>query len=219
MRALPRLLLVLLAGLAAPGARAADVAYKMTAAPGNKRAALPLLTRYKDAKALARVNATLKAKLREMKCGEGGGDWETTSNVTYARRDVFSIRVRTSYSCDTPYPTNGADQSMTFDLLTGEEVRFADLFEDFKGRKSEVLKALYAGHLADAPPAEDDGCPERYDLEDLENYGTRYHVTSAGLVVQPEFPHVMAACSFPVTVPFARAARLAPPGGLLTRLE
>jgi hypothetical protein len=43
-------------------------------------------------------------------------------------------------------------------------------------------------------------------------------VADGGVVVQPEFPHVIEACAFEEKIPFAKMVRFAPKDGVIARL-
>lgn len=131
--------------------------------------------------------------------------------MTYADDDVLSIAITASFHCGGAHPVNGADSSVTFDLLTGDPVRFRDLFEDHE-RDSTKIAAAYAATLS---AEELEGCEE---VLSVERFRFNYTLSPGGLVLQPSLPHVMTACAHRMTVPLERVHRLAAPDGILMRL-
>ena len=63
----------------------------------------------------------------------------------------------------------------------------------------------------------DDGVVTEEDIGALEMYGFTYTFSPQGLVVQPLFPNVIAACAHPLTLPFERVRELASKDGILMR--
>jgi hypothetical protein len=144
--------------------------------------------------------------------------------VAYADKDIFSIYASAQYYCGGPYPTNDANISQTFDLRTGKQVQFGELFKDYEAEKREILKTIFATEVARAKrlaasgKAKEDSCETTYSLDNLEGSTFSFNFSSAGLQVQPSWPHVIEACAEIVTVPYSRLQRFAAPGGLLSRV-
>ncbi|MBD0373208.1 MAG: hypothetical protein ICV60_20375 [Pyrinomonadaceae bacterium] len=195
---------------------------------GRTRYTYPRLTRYRDARVMREVNRQIDAATKEFGCqGQGGKDasFQVRSRVAYADRDIFSIYAWSQYWCGGPYPTNNNNISQTFDLRTGKLVEFAELFKDYEADKREILKTIFAGQVAAAErlkasgKAQDDSCETTYEMDSLESHSFSYNFSSAGLQVQPNFPHVIEACSEIVTVPYSKLQRFAAPGGILARMK
>ena len=202
-------------GLVRPAAQAHGVSWEWRAARASPQIALPFLVRMKDGAVERKVNAAMQARLDQMGCTEGIGDWSTRAEVTWAARDVFSVSIHSSHYCGGPYPTNDADDSAVFDLRTGEEVAFRALFS---APYEEVLRALLADRIGEEPDDRPGECPRRWPLEELQEFTLRFVVVNGGLLVQPELPHVIEGCAFEEKIPFAKMARFASKNGLIARL-
>ena len=196
---------------------------------GRTRILFPRMTRFRDARVMREVNRQIDIATREFNCdGQGGKGsyYKVRSRVTYARDDIFSIYASAEYYCNTAYPTNDANISQTFDLKTGKQVGFEELFKNYEADRQEIIKAIFAADIArseklaaSGKPREQtcEGDPELYSLERLEGSTYSYNFSSAGLQVQPQWPHVIEACSKIVTVPYSKLQRFAAPGGILAR--
>jgi hypothetical protein len=196
-------------------------------------AALPRLIRFEDPKIQEMVNHQLDTFASELSCAEEGEKpttqelFDVKSKVTYAGDDVLSVDVRASFFCGA-YPTD-ANFSVTYDLRTGAEVPFEALFSNYQRDGAEIARALYPEHVARAESfaasgqeeSESGSCddhPEAYAVESLLETGFAYALSPRGLIVEPNFPHVSAACAEQVTVLFERIRRFAAPGGVLARV-
>lgn len=147
--------------------------------------------------------------------------------MAYADRDIFSIYAWAQYYCaGGAYPTNNDNISQTFDLRTGKLIEFPDLFKNYEADKREILKTIFAARIAAAErlkasgKAQDDSCETTYALDNLEGTTTfNFNFSSAGLQVQPSWPHVIEACSEIVTVPYSKLERFAASDGILSRMK
>lgn len=166
------------------------------------------------------VNAHLEMTAADMMCQSDtpseDHEYNAFVEVTYADNDVLSISIHANGFCGGAHPIVGANHSVTFDLLTGRPVRFRELFEDYE-RDAAVIAKAYVASLT----AEDlEGCEDIFveeDFDGLEMYGFSYTLSPQGVVMQPEFPHVIVACAIPSTVPFERVLELASREGILVR--
>jgi hypothetical protein len=198
--------------------------HEWRASKTDPRIRLPFLVRFERPEIEAAVNREMQTVLDGQGCGVADERlaarmyWNTTARVTYADRDVFSVDVVTEHDCGGPYPTNAAQEPITFDLRTGRRVALADLFAAYGRDKDAIVRALFGAHVGDAAPA-GDACPEKWSLADLEVHAGPYYVEPGGIVVTPEFPHALEACSFQEHVPLARLRAWAAPNGILARLE
>jgi hypothetical protein len=188
----------------------------------------PRLTRFRDAKVMREVNRQIDASTREFNCGGQGGSYKVRSKVTYAENDIFSIYASANYYCNTAYPTNDANVSQTFDLKTGKQLQFEELFENYETDRQEILKIIFAGEIArseklaaSGKPKEEtcEGDPDMYSLEHLEGSTYSFNFSRAGLQVQPQWPHVIEACAEIVTVPYSKLRKFAKPDGILSRVK
>jgi hypothetical protein len=188
----------------------------------------PRLTSFGDRRVLREVNRQIDELTAQFGCDERGRNsyYKVRSRVEYAEKDIFSIYATAEYYCNTAYPTNDANQSLTFDLRTGKQVAFEELFKNYEADKREILKTIFAAQVsrserlaASGRPREEtcEGDPELFSLDRLEGTTFSFNFSKAGLSVQPDWPHVIEACAERVTVPYAKLARFAAPDGPLAR--
>jgi hypothetical protein len=128
-----------------------------------------------------------------------------TVAVTYVSARYLSLDVRQSYFCATAYPTDGAPNPLTIDLADGKALDLKTLFRPgFLPREGAMASArvikLYRAHYA-APP-DTDACRDVIADDASFNDGVDLWLDAAkgGLVVQPDFPHVIAACAVPIVL-------------------
>jgi hypothetical protein len=193
----------------------------------RSRILYPRLTRFRDARVLREVNKQIDEATRTFTCEGQGGTFNVKSKVTYAEHDIFSIYASAEYYCNTAYPTNDANVSQTFDLKTGKLIQFEELFKNYEADREEIMKTIFAAEIArserlaaSGKPKQDtcEGDPDMYSLEHLAGSSYSFNFSKTGLQVQPQWPHVIEACSKIVTVPYAKLSRFASPGGMLARV-
>jgi hypothetical protein len=162
-----------------------------------------------------RVNEQLDSLAGDLMCEDPSFTYHSTASVEHSVDDVFSVLVSASYYCGGPYPVDGADQSTTFDLQTGEAVRFAELFEDYERDGTAIARAFVESiSAADLEGCEDVLTPE--ELLGLQAFS--YTISTAGLRVVPTFAHVISVCNGQSTVPFDALRAFAARGGILLRV-
>lgn len=198
---------------------------------GKTGVQFPKLTYYKNTEILEKVNRKIDEITSEFGCDEDAprpkSVYKVKTNVEYLTKDIFSIYASASWFCEGSYPTNDSNISLTFDLKTGKLVEFEDLFQHYVQDKAEILKIIFATQLdrsarlvatGKAKEGTCDGDPGLYSLEHFETDLFAYNFSSAGLRVQPLWPHVIEACSERVTVPYIKLKKFAAPDGLLARV-
>jgi hypothetical protein len=213
------------------GWNAAAAAPTVTAAPMHSSGQTPVyprLTNFPDAKVMAKVNALLAAQektdrsaradcLSQLKDAGGKPDadsYSTQITVSYLSRRYLSVNVVTSYDCGGPYPTNGAEMPMTFDLVTGSAIDWSKIFKpgflppdnaDETAPPSALTK-LYRARYRNGP--DDADC--RSAIADQDPFAEAPAIrldSKRGLIVEPDFPHAIAACADQLAL---SAADLAP---------
>ncbi|MEJ0026568.1 MAG: hypothetical protein WDN01_11120 [Rhizomicrobium sp.] len=225
---------VILAGLRISGLAAAP-----TAAPlhtSGVKAVYPRLSGLADARAMARVNALLAAQektdrgsytdclsqLKEAKMTPDKDSYFEDITVRYLSAHYFSVEVVTNYYCAGAYPTNGAETPMTFDLTAGAQIDWSTMFKPGflpldtadEHTPPSALTKLYRARYSKAK--DDADC--RQAINDQDPFSGAPIVwldAKGGVVLQPDFPHVIAACATPLTLspaeiaPYLKDARLA----------
>jgi hypothetical protein len=211
----------------APG----PLAYTLVRNP-ESGAVLPRLTDTRDPRWRA-VNAQLDSVAAELRCldkvdpfGHATEHWSDTK-VAYAADSILSVFIRFGGFCGGAHPINGVNLSMTFDLRMGKGVPFRELFADYDGNALAIVRALYpeqtarAAQLArrgDPALTDEDECIVVYAAAGLARGYFAYTFSRAGLVVEPDFAHVVGACREEVVVPYDRLRPFAAPGGILDRM-
>ena len=226
MRPLALVLLITAAGCTPSGdapapPAAADSVQVRTVRDDSTGAELPRVSLLGRPDAEARVNAALDSLSASMRCDPESAppDAEYTSRaaVTMAAHGVLSVTIHSSYWCGGAYPTNDANQSVTFDLTTGEAVPFEALFRDLDGDRAAITGVIQTTLLPEATDENPD-CAEPLSTEALMSTTFSYALGADGLIVQPDFPHVIAACAAEITVPYGSLRAYARDGGALARV-
>ena len=200
------------------------------------KAVYPRLSGLADAKAMARVNGLLAAQeaadrsayadcLSQLKDAKMKPDKDTYSEevwVRYLSAHYLSVEVVTSYFCAGAYPTNGAETPVTFDLKSGTQIDWTQMFKPGflppdnadEHTPPSALTKLYRARYSKAK--DDADC--RQAITDQDPFSSAPIVwldAKGGVVLQPDFPHVMAACATPLRLspaeiaPFLKDAALA----------
>ena len=202
-----------------------EIGYQMARVRRTKMM-FPRLTRFRDRAVLGAVNRQIDVLTRDFGCDRGRNNYyNLKSRVEYAAHNVFSIYASAEYFCGGAYPTNDSNNSVTFDMKTGKQIKFEELFKDYEADKQEILGTIFASQIATAkrraasrkPDAEDD-CEDLFQPDRLESSTYAFNFSRNGLSVQPEWPHVIEACAERVTVPYAKLAKFAAPNGVLARV-
>ena len=213
----------------APSDKSVD--YKMVRVRKTKLF-FPRLTSYHDPQILKEVNHRLYQQTAECGCQPPSkGKYHLNSKVTFAKLDIFSIYAAANYYCGGPYPTNNANLSITFDLKTGKQIEFAQLFKNYETDKEKILSVIFAAQIQHSekiaaklkaegkdPEASCEGDPDLYSLEHLLSDSFDYNFSALGLEVQPQWPHIIEACSKTVSVPYKKLRRYAAPDSILLRV-
>ncbi|HZS08093.1 MAG TPA: hypothetical protein VFD58_24885 [Blastocatellia bacterium] len=191
----------------------------------------PRLISYSDAKIMKEVNRQIDELTGEFGCDDAEPgkkfSFDVKSRVEYAEKQLFSIYVSESFDCGAAHPTNDYNNSLTFDLKTGKLVEFEEMFKDYEADRQEILRTIFAKQVEQSEKlaasgkrreASCEGDPELYSMEHLEGSTFAFNLSREGLRVQPDWPHVIAACAERVTVPYEKLRKFAAPGGVLLRV-
>lgn len=190
----------------------------------------PRITQYSDQRILKKVNSMIDDTTATFTCDGGQGSFDVDSNATYTEKDILSIYASSSYYCGGAYPTNDSNSSMTFDLKTGDLVTFTDLFADYERDQEQILRVIFGpkiqasekatekGSAADNEEGSCEDDPEIYSLDHFKDSSFNFNFASDGLHVQPDWPHVIEACSEIAVVPFSSLKDYAAPKGILARV-
>jgi hypothetical protein len=186
---------------------------------------LPFLTRHPRPNVLKSVNDQISAAFQGHRCDptDAPDDYGVSWKVGFASADLFSVEVSEDWFCGAAYPSSES-RSFTFDLRTGKEVAFADLFQDFEKSRVAILGTLFAGGVA----YPDEECKEAvasWPRSDAElgakpangllfaSGSFRFHLTPKALhVYEVDLPHVIAACAARAVVPYEKLRGFVAPG-------
>ncbi|MFN7988496.1 MAG: hypothetical protein U0529_13555 [Thermoanaerobaculia bacterium] len=186
---------------------------------------LPFLTRHPRPEVMKTVNDRISASFQGHRCEPtmSPDDFDVTWEVRYASVDLFSVEVSEGWFCNAAYPS-AEPRSFTYDLRTGREVEFADLFQNYEAKKDAILEALFA----DAAASRDEECKEAAASWPESDAGPgakpapgprllgdsiRFHLTPTVLhVVEVGLPHVIAACRLSADVPYEKLRQFVAPG-------
>ena len=101
------------------------------------------LVRLGDPRVQARVNQTLARSVDELlPC-----DPEFDAAVTYAGHEVFSVWGAGGYNCPGAAHPEETYLSVTFDLQSGREVKFNELFADYARDQDRIIEALFGERI------------------------------------------------------------------------
>jgi hypothetical protein len=209
--------LAALGGVCALPARASEPL--VAAAPlhsAGAKAVYPRLTKFPDAKIMARVNAVLAARekadraasadcVAQLKQQGGTPDkdsYSTVIAVSYLSARYFSIDVTAAYDCGGPYP-NSEQTPVTFDLASGRVIDWKTLFKpgfwpETSGPSSGLTR-LYRARTKYEKGDED--CRDAIAGADpFESAPIVRLDAKQGLMVWPDLPHAIQACANAVSL-------------------
>ena len=170
----------------------------------------PRLTSFPDAKVKAAVNAILATKekdarkekaecygmLREMKQKPDDDSYYTDLSVTYLSQRYMTVMVRTSSYCGGAYPNNGIPSPITIDLTNGRRLDWQSVFKTGFLSTETSPGAIIKFYRMRYPKDADQECKDRIQGRDPFESTTVLHLDAKrGLVIEPEFPHVIAVCA------------------------
>jgi len=200
-------------------APAAEAQTTVAATPTHSQGGDPIyprLTAFPDPAIMAKVNAALAKqeaddrdtrsdcikRVLQAKQKPGADTYATDIGVTYLSEHYLSVNVVSSYDCAGPYPTDGAEAPLTFDLATGEPIDWKTLFKpgflppddgEDSAHPSGLAK-IYKARYRKTDTADDD-CLGAIKDPSWSFSPILWLSAKAGLVVQPDFPRVISACA------------------------
>lgn len=189
-----------------------DLSWVETPLPIDNGGTFPRPFSYSDAETLTRINEVIDAIIVGSRCGESPDGFETVAKVTYSKHSILSIHSLSSWYCGGPYPVSKANQSLTFDLLTGQAVRFDDLFIDFESAREEIVEKSLKDLILVGE------CRDVRSDKDLAKSTFNFHIDDDQVYVQPDFPHAISACSKEVILPLEALTAFIPDDGIIARL-
>jgi uncharacterized protein len=198
------------------------LAWRMMTSAHDAEVALPVITRWRNAKVKARINDALTELASKMGCapqaaaeGDAPSEYSMSAVVTYAEDDIFSIEIHSQYFCaGAAHGENDDNSSVTFDLRTGDQVGFGELFANYEKDRVAILKTVFGEDITHKESADDE-----VTLENIVAYGLAFSFHDDGLHVTPTFPHVFANAAEQSTTPYAELKPFAARKGPLARIK
>ena len=197
----------------------------------------PQFINYGDDYKMRKINSDLENEFWFQSAGCGLKS-NVTLNVTYSRKDIFQIEE----NVDNTKCSNGAYKgnykyTTTFDLRTGEEINFMNLFKfkNFTANEKNILYVVYESQLSkpfiqkslDEIRVSSTGrskvtCKDYIDISGI-YFSNRYTIasTSDAITVTPylEIPDGVLSCVDTVVVPIEKLKPLLDDKSILSRLE
>jgi hypothetical protein len=193
----------------------------------------PEISNFHDKAILEKVNKQLKEKTDNMRClndmGAGGSvdvsywNYNSTATVANTTNDIFSIEIGSSNFCGGAHP-NSYDESITFDMRTGEKVPFEKLFVNFNASKKALADIIFPYPATPIPleNADTSGNCEANEIIDIAHNSfdsATYFIKDSKLFVIPSMPHVVGFCAEPKEVSLKTIAQYIDKNGILARLK
>lgn len=189
------------------------------------------------------VNDAIKGRFQGSRCDPTDDffdgwpdDFHVSWKMGYASEDLFSGEVSEEWECGAPYPST-EPRSFTYDLRTGKEVAFADLFQDYEKDGDSILGTLFADGVAYGSedcremvatwpnPGEEPGARPPNGLKFVTGKFLFPLTPTALHVYEVDLVHVIAGCAARAEVPYEtgvasdRRATVRPPGEPPDELE
>ncbi len=169
----------------------------------------PQIVNFKNLAIMKKVNLTMSEIVSSFGCPVESGDtsknsFESKIKVSYAKNNIFSVSIHNAYYCGGAYPTNDSDESITFDMNTGEEVVFTKLFLDYEKNRKDIMKIIFENQINKySGTSSDQSCNGMYSMDNIDSgydtgnyfFDIGYKIEGDGITGKPSFPHVIEACS------------------------
>ncbi len=205
------------------------VAYKMVTT-SNGLYEYPQVIDYPNAATMNKVNQALVQTFKDFGCDENTpidkSTWNLKVAIDYAKNDIFSVNVHGDYNCGGPYPTTNYSSTQVFDMKTGNQVTFEQLFADYKKDTQKIITSIYKDVL-DATseyilknPNDDNNCAAANTYTALSETTQDYRLsTKPGVIeVRPNYPHVSEACTPEVEIAVQQLLSFVDATSLLNRI-
>jgi hypothetical protein len=211
------------------------IKYKMIPAD-DFRYSYPQIIDYPDSAAMEKVNKVLAETFKDQGCdsraaaANGVDDqsfsWNLKPSVDYAQNDIFSVSNSGDYFCGGAYPVNNYLNTLTFDMKTGEQVGFEELFKDYEKDKKQIISAIYGEITAKAddyavenPEASNCGGINTFANVSSNPQNYRLSTSTKMISVRPEYPHIIAACTVDIEVPIEKLLSFIKDDSILNRIK
>ena len=154
--------------------------------------------------------------ISDLEClSSGNGEYSYTPKVMLYTKRILSVSASVYYYCGGAHPDNGAE-NLNLDLSTGKDLQIEDVYrfvpipeglkidpsdyseaygkyQETRGAAIKKLLLTEFGTFTKALGTDvDKECSSLYDDESFSYFS--WYLTSRGVVIQSDFPHVAAAC-------------------------
>ena len=153
---------------------------------------------------------------------DGPNGFSYTPRIAWYSQRILSVTGAAYYDCGGAHP-DGYNANLTLDLATAKVLKLEDLyrfvairqglnlqtqepfelFSQFTLARATVLQKLISQEVKSFSDGLNVDCADVYQSEEVFQFITWY-VSPDGLVVQPSFPHVAAACENDFLLPYAK---------------
>jgi hypothetical protein len=145
--------------------------------------------------------------------------------VGYASNDIFSINIYTDFDCGGAHPGN-ANESVTFDMKTGNQVKLRDLFKNFDQDQTAISAIVKKQHSTSidgytAAEGSESDCKQILNgsFDSVSFPYVSYYISPQGFVVIPPLAHAFYDCTQQYIVPISKISQYINPNGILARLK
>jgi len=146
-----------------------------------------------------------------------GWSFGVSAEVTNTSKNIFSVKIDAYYDCGGAHP-NEADQSVTFDMMTGNQIALKDLFIDFDANAQKLADIVFSENNMSVGNEVDCSDPDIIASEKENFIYSPFHIENGKLYIFPSLPHVAVACAVDTEVPLSSIKQFINPQGILIRL-
>ncbi len=158
--------------------------------------------------------------ISDLEClSSGNGEYSYTPKVMLYSKQILSVAASVSYYCGGAHPDNGAE-NLNLDLSTGKDLQTEDVYRfvpipeglkidpsdyseaygKYQETRGAAIKKLILAEFGTFTKALDKECSGIYQDETFSYFS--WYLTSRGVVIQSDFPHVAAACESEFELPY-----------------
>lgn len=189
-----------------------EIKYKMIST-SNGKYKYPKIIDYSNKQIMDTVNQKLVQSYKDFGCDadtpKDKSNWNVKITIDYAKNDIFSVNSSGDFYCGGAYPTNNYSDTLTFDMKTGSQISFENLFNNYQKDKKGIINSIYSKVIAETKdyisknPTDNGNCGSinTYDMLASE-YGQGFRLSNKTgfITVRPSYPHVIEACTPEVEV-------------------
>lgn len=146
-----------------------------------------------------------------------GGDYEFGASIAFEDERYFSWAVWYERFCnENPYPTIGGHGSYIYNLDSGQQISFEQLFFKYDENKKLIHLSLleeFIKKLKDEEMFEQ--CREFYDPDSFQDAYFVYDIEESKIIIERGLPHAFKQCRFTIKIPYKNINKFARKNGLI----